>query len=189
MRDPTVNAAAVAEAKRVRDAVEEARRHLARLAIDITSWTDQGANTLNPEQERHHAIAIVELVANNLRDTAPRRRGRPRSALSDGRARKFTPTRAQLSELLYRVIPALERTRPAKKKRGHSTDEWCDRNQLIVETIELVRQKYGFKPTRNPASSNECGCSIVSKALDMLGIKLSKKTIKNIWDTRNKSPK
>jgi hypothetical protein len=154
MRDPAPN---LAEDWRVKDAIEEARRHLARLAMDITSWTDQGANTLDPEQERRHAIAIVKQVADNLADP-------------------------QLSSLLRKAVPALKRTRPAKKLRGRNEDCWNERNRLIVEAIELVCVKYGFDPTRNPASSNECGCSIVSKALDALGIKLSTKTILNIWN-------
>jgi hypothetical protein len=175
MRDPTTN---VAEEQRLRDAIEEARRHLARLALDITSWTDEGANTLDPKQERRHAIAMVKQVADNLRD-------------------------AVLAELLRKAIPTLERTRPAKKTHGHQTVEWRDRNQLIVETIELVCQKYQFDPTRNPASRDEshpeCGCSIVSKALEKLetqlswfekfgrkkpNISLSEKTIHNIWEKR-----
>src|SRR5262249_24991459 len=95
---------------------------------------------------------MVKLVADNLRDPAPRLRRRQPSARSGDRARKFTPARADLSELLHRAIPALERMPPAKKKHGHGTDEWRDRDQIIIETIRLVCRKYEFDATRNPAS-------------------------------------
>jgi hypothetical protein len=155
MRDPST------KDHRVEAAIEDARRHLARLTGDITSWTDRGADTLDPVQERRHAIAIVKTVADNLADP-------------------------DLSGLLRKTIPALERTRPAIKRHGRKADLWRERNQLIVKTIEVICQEYRFRPTRNPASRDknrrECGCSIVSTALDRLGIKLSEKTINQLWN-------
>ena len=185
MREPTTT-----EKQRVKDAaIEEACSHLGRLARDPVSWTDRGANTLDPKKERRHAIAVVKLAVHNLPET---------------------PDNLPLITLLRNAIPALERTRPAKWSRGRSTDLWHERNQLIVETIKLICREYGFDATRSPATKDkykdkhhECGCSIISKALEELEIKLawfekfgvkkpkialSEKTIKHIWDNRNKRP-
>ena len=39
-----------------------------------------------------------------------------------------------------------------------------------------------FTPTRNSATDNACGCSIVAEALGKLGIELSEKRVRGIWD-------
>jgi hypothetical protein len=173
MRDPTLNTRAATEAyyirgicfertkqwakaKRARDAIKEAAIdeaccHLARIALDIISWTDGDADTPDPKQERRHAIAQIEIAIENLPET---------------------PDNLPALALLRQAIPTLERLQP-KIPRGHSANLWRERNQLIVETRKLICQKYGFKKGRNPATSDkECGNSIISQALKKLETQL-----------------
>jgi hypothetical protein len=168
MRKPIANNA-TAEEKRERDAIKEACYCLGRLALDVTSWTDRGANTHDPKQERGHAIAAVKLAVKTLPET---------------------PDNLPAITLLRNAIPALERLQ-AKNPRGRSADLWSERNQLIVETRKLICQKYGF--------TQERGNSIISQALaeleghlgwfEKFGVKkpkiaLSETRIKAICSTR-----
>jgi hypothetical protein len=170
MRDPVASNAA-AEEKRVRDAIDEACYHLAPVALDIVSLTDRGPNTHDPKQERRHAIAMVKCVTEELeKDLYPR----DPEQTEQGKQQDL-PAVGLCVAVLRAAIPALERTRPAKK-RGHSADEWRERNQLIVKTRKLICQKYWFKPNRSPATKDkdtrECGNSIISQALKKLETQL-----------------
>jgi len=177
-----VAGSAAAEARRVRDAIDEARFHLARLAFDIAA-----IKARNPKQEHRHLIAAVKSAVELLPEI---------------------PNNLPAIALLRSVIPALERTRPAgRKSRGQSADLWQDRNELIVETLKLIHKKYGFNPTRSDATKDKyddshCGSLIISKALKELEIQLSwfekfgrkkpaialsENTIKDIWEGRSSS--
>jgi len=177
MRDPTLNTGAAADyyfrgicfertkqwpakAKRAQDAIKEAAideacYHLARIALDIVSLTDRGANTHDPKQGRRHTIAAIKIAAENLPET---------------------PDNLPALTLLRQNIPALERLEP-KIPRGRSADLWRERNKVIVETRKLISQKYRFQEGRNPAtrdkaSDKECGNSIISQALKKLETQL-----------------
>src|SRR5262249_53626221 len=114
MRDPS------AEARRVDDAIDEACYHLARIALDITSWTDQGPRTYDPAKERLHAIAMVKCVAGELGKDLyarnPKRRSRKRKSRKNRGKAQDLPAVDLCAALLRAAIPALERTRPAKKR-------------------------------------------------------------------------
>jgi len=175
VRDPTLNTRAAAETEHARDvkaAIAEACYHLAPIAFGIVSWTDQGM-PYDPAKERLYAIGMVKCVAaelgKNLYAQKPKLRNRKRKSGKQ----KDLPAADFCAAVLRAAIPALERTRPAKK-RGRSADLWRERNQLIRETRKLICQKYRFDPGRNPATKDkgtrECGNSIISQALKKLEI-------------------
>jgi len=112
MRDPTLNTGAAADyyfrgicfertkqwpakAKRAQDAIKEAAideacYHLARIALDIVSLTDRGANTHDPKQGRRHTIAAIKIAA----ETRPQCRPVARAQQSNRRDEE-----ADLSEI------------------------------------------------------------------------------------------
>jgi hypothetical protein len=140
MRKSRSDSNAAAEEKRERDAINEARYRLARIARDIVSWDDQGIRTYDPAKERHDAIVLVKCVAAQL-------------------SKNEDPVVDWCATTLRAAIPCLERTQPARK-RGHSADLWRERNELIIKTRKLICQKYGF--------TQERGNWIISQALDQL---------------------
>ena len=79
------------------------------------------------------------------------------------------------------IISALRRGRPGPRGVGHPPNSLRDR--WIASTVAVVCMDAQFASTRNSATDTRaCGCSIVAKALGELGIKLSEKRVRDIWD-------
>lgn len=82
--------------------------------------------------------------------------------------------------------------RTHQKKRGRKKETNSDRNSMIVIMVfETLR--FGFEPTRTPdVKKHDCGCSIVAKVLDDLGVrsergkKFSESAITKVWQNFNK---
>ena len=70
---------------------------------------------------------------------------------------------------------------PVKPARGRSADDNQWRNVCIVGYLIPPLLRAEFPPTRNEATETESACSIVSKALAKIGIKLGEKAIAKIW--------
>jgi hypothetical protein len=70
---------------------------------------------------------------------------------------------------------------PVKPARGRSADDNQWRNVCIVGYLIPPLLRAEFSPTRNEATESESACSIVSKALAKIGIKLGEKAIAKIW--------
>jgi hypothetical protein len=67
------------------------------------------------------------------------------------------------------AIPMLRTGRPSKRPRPGRPD--LVRNRVIAETVEYIRRRYGFEESRNPGSTHESACSIVTKALRQLKVR------------------
>jgi hypothetical protein len=119
MRDPTVNATAAAEAKRVSDAVEFAKEHLYWTLVSERRWADSRWSGQNPkvewEQGFYDAVEAAWKKINDPVITAALKRGCPRS-------RKKGELREQMNAL---------------------------RNQWIAEMVALTCRDGTFSPTRN----------------------------------------
>ena len=70
---------------------------------------------------------------------------------------------------------------PARKGRGRSSLDNSLRDTVIAGWLIPPLLKRGFRATRNEATEDPCGCSIVSEALQRIGIHLSEKRIAEIW--------
>ena len=160
------------ENARVKEAVAEARRRLARLTIGVVSWSEPPSN---PDLEFRATVALFE---NILGTPVPNRDGTP---APDPYADLMGP----LTSVVRQVgLPALKRLRPARRSRRGKPAQ-SDRDAVIMETIKQICRRYGFRPTRNrartPGREKESGCSIVAKALNKLGIALTEKAVEAIW--------
>ena len=80
-------------------------------------------------------------------------------------------------ELRSRVAPPRQRGPDPYAK--HARDG--DIAEVVGKIVEL-----GFRPTRNRATETESACSIVAKALAMMGLHLSVPAIEKIWNTSRK---
>jgi hypothetical protein len=138
----------------VKAAVAEARYLLGRLGLDYVSWSDP-----DPRDAFRSAVGAID------------------SILNDPNADSFLGALAPIVRKV--IIPALKQGLPPKQlRRGQPTNSFRDR--LIAETVEQICRR-GFSPTRNEASDQECGCSIVAEALGQLGIRLKEKSVARIW--------
>jgi hypothetical protein len=73
------------------------------------------------------------------------------------------------------------------RKRGQNPFTHDTRNLLIRKTIHGLK-RFGYRPTRNAAQKKqECGCSIVVKALADGGLYMTEDSVKKIWDYRQKN--
>jgi hypothetical protein len=84
------------------------------------------------------------------------------------------PVPDRLRDYLAEIL--LVRDYGPRKKAGHQN---YLRDQLIRNAVKAVCD-HGFNPTRNPASEDPCGCSIVRDVLAESGVHLSEKTIEEI---------
>ena len=75
---------------------------------------------------------------------------------------------------------------PPKKGRGGDN---AFRDAAIVGLLIPFLLAKGFQPTRNDSTEGECACSILSKALEQIGIDLSGKRLSNLWARRVSKPK
>ena len=147
--------------KRVEKAVEEARTRLRWLTIDCSRWT--GLDPKNDWKNEFHDA--VEFVARILNDNA-----------ADSLLQKYAPGPGARDA----IISALRRGRPGPRGVGHPSNSLRDR--WIASTVAVVCMDARFAPTRNSATDTACGCSIVAEALGKLGIELSEKRVRSIWD-------
>jgi hypothetical protein len=146
----------------VEKAVEEARARLRWLTIDCSPWTG-----LDPKNDwKNEFYDAVEFVARILNDDA-----------ADSLLQKYAPGPGARDA----IISVLRRGCPGPRSVGHPPNSLRDR--WIASTVAVVCMDARFAPTRNSATGTRaCGCSIVAKALGKLGIKLSEKRVRDIWD-------
>jgi hypothetical protein len=177
MRDPTVNAGAAAEAKRVRDAIEKARSCLFWTLVSDRRWADSRWSGQDPkddwEQGFRHAIALARKIIND--------------PACDSLLRKHAPVPGAREA----ITAALQRARPRPRKKGELREQMnALRDQRIAEMVALTCQD-GFYVNRGSATKDherrESACSIVAEALSKLGFKLSEKRVKAIWDKHKKT--
>lgn len=67
------------------------------------------------------------------------------------------------------------------KKRGRSKATNALRDVAIVQTIAMLTNSHDLQPTRNAATTLECGCSILSEALLRVGIDMGEANVAAIW--------
>jgi hypothetical protein len=161
------------EADRIERAFKDAKSYLTRLKV--ISFNE--ANTDKPADELQAAIAVLQGIVD---DKDPGKITPP--------AQKMTPDQMVqfIKDAIKAILPALKRARPGEGRHGRHASTHTFRNHLIRETVKSICRQHGFRPTRSSASRDldrtECGCSIVSKALQANGIKLSEKRVRVIWE-------
>ena len=89
------------------------------------------------------------------------------------------------------VVWAAKDGAKARRNRGRNGRKERDpydkvhRDYSIAMAVRLIVELCGFRPTRNPhtkkTSAPECGCSIVVKALEGVGINMSEANVAAIW--------
>jgi hypothetical protein len=84
------------------------------------------------------------------------------------------------------VVASGGEERPIKPGRDPAAN--IVRDALIAHAVEAVTQQWiGMRPTRNNATTVECGCSIVKKALEEFGIYMTEAAVTAIW-RKGRSP-
>jgi hypothetical protein len=78
------------------------------------------------------------------------------------------------------VFKSLSGDNPDLKVDGRATRNMF-RNRMIWQHLMLPLIQQGFNPTRNEATESECASSIVSKALQQVGIDLAERSVAEIW--------
>src|SRR5436305_2216099 len=93
------------------DAIDEARYHLGRDAMDTVSCVDEDMRSYDPAKERRHAIAMVKCVAEELGKGLYAEN--PQAKIQ---TQEDLPAVGFCATVLRAAIPALERTLPANKR-------------------------------------------------------------------------
>jgi len=97
-------------------------------------------------------------------------------------AAEFLTKRIPLpNELADYVVPYLQQANSSNQSRktaskAHKTEY---RDWILALTVNVVVRRFNLNPTRNRATEEHCGCSIV--ALATKKPKLSEKTVQNAW--------
>jgi hypothetical protein len=152
------------------DAISYARRFL---SMEVTSWSKQGGakllgiGTSKRKDELRHAIESLESVLNNLADLVPFIEA----------ARNYW-------------LPAVKRALQATEEHGHSADSFSPHRRLIQQTVNTVRQRYGYRRSRSPATKGkrQSACSIIAKALELNGLKpKNEEAVRRICSPEKKS--
>jgi hypothetical protein len=166
MRDPTVNATAAAEAKRVSDAIEFAKEHLYWTLVSDRRSADSRWSGQSPKVEWERGF---------------------HDALKIAREKENDPVIAAALE------QACQRPREKGVLREQTN---ALRNQYIAEAVALTCRDGTISPTRNKdakGNRRESGCSIVAEALRQLrlelgeeasrpfGLKLRETSVADIW--------
>ena len=69
-------------------------------------------------------------------------------------------------------------------RSGRAYDN-VERDQIIAHTVRYIIDVTGLNPTRNPLSRRiESGCSIVARALGLIGVSLSEPGVEKVWSER-----
>jgi hypothetical protein len=79
------------------------------------------------------------------------------------------------------VVWAAKHGGRSRRQRGRDPYATEHRNQTIASAVLALVEDYGYRPTRNTATTTECGCSIVAKALEDIGIHMSEGNVVAIW--------
>jgi hypothetical protein len=66
----------------------------------------------------------------------------------------------------------------SSKPQSHKTDY---RDWILALTVDDIVQHFKLNPTRNDATEEHCGCSIVARATKLLATKLSERTVEDAW--------
>jgi hypothetical protein len=173
MRDPTVDAAASAEAKRVKGAIKSVREHLCWTLVSEQRWADSRWSGKSPKEEWEQGFRdAVELA---------------RKIINDPDCDSLLHKHAGDLGARQMISAALEIARPHPRKKGEVREQMnVLRNEWIAEVVALTCRDGAFSPTRNRDAKKEdrkeSGCSIVAKALRLLGVKpFSEKSVADIW--------
>jgi hypothetical protein len=79
-----------------------------------------------------------------------------------------------------------EKAEAGRKRRGKHPDEQFSRNYAIMYAVARVAE-HGFEPTRTQ-THRDCACSIVSLALEKIGVHMSEDNVERIWGERFQLP-
>jgi len=178
MRDPTVDASAAAEDRRVEEAIKEAQRLLGPLTKNplswaIVGWHDPDARR-NPKDEFYAARGLIHC----LLDPDPKTCADARQA-----ADNFLGALGVDAQIVREVVfPALRKGLPPKQSKKDLPRSLLLRDRWIAAVVDRICAQYRFNPTRNNATERECACSIVARAAKRLGIKrLGESQVATIW--------
>jgi hypothetical protein len=72
----------------------------------------------------------------------------------------------------------------AEQLPNRGVDPWenVERNIVIANAVEDMRWRHGLRATRNRATSGECACSVVTKALaKYYGLNMTEANVVAIW--------
>jgi hypothetical protein len=135
--------------KRIDDeaaAIEEARRRLHPLFVDVVSWNSRGADTSSPKKKLGATIGLVagalneaERALNELK-RIPQPHKRARDVIAD----------AILFITIARkgAIPILQQARPWRGRHGQHSELNASRNQTIAETVASTCEQFGLSQER-----------------------------------------
>jgi hypothetical protein len=162
------------DGSRVEKAIKEAKTRLGPLATarswSIIGWHDPDS-VRDPKAEFYSAVGFIDALLN----PDPEKDKEGRQVADD-----FLGVCAQL--VREAILPALRRGLPPRQKRDQRPkQQFLFRDRWIAAVVEGICNQYGFNPTRNDATEEECGCSIVAGVLRRLGIKLSESQVATIW--------
>jgi hypothetical protein len=172
MRKPAPTAKGEKRAEETRDdsPEEEAYKLLRRLANPASSWSiinwnDQEASR-NPKAEFYAAVGFVDAVFGAI--------------FNDSVTNDLGPFK---DVALKQVLPALRRGRPpTRQKRGQHPDAFLLRDRWIAAVVDRICLQFGLNATRNEATEDKCGCSVIAEALKRHGFRrLSESQVETIW--------
>jgi hypothetical protein len=146
--------------KRIDDeaALEEARRRLRPLFVNVFSWSETDADTSSPKKEFRAAIGAVECALDGAEGAL--NEVRKSLYLIEANEDAIADAISFIKFARKAAIPKLRQARPPKGRWGRHADLNASRNQTIAETVESIGKQYGV--------SQEQASSIVSEALKNL---------------------
>jgi hypothetical protein len=169
MRDPTVSAAAAAEAERVRDAIEAVRTRLCWVLKSDGADSRWSGQSLEEEWESGFYAGIEAA----------------RQIINDPACNSLLWKHARVPGARELITAALERALPRLREKGKLREQKnALRNQYIAEAVAWTCRDDTFSPTRQKESKAiNPGCSIVAEALRQLGFKrLGEIYVTKIWN-------
>jgi hypothetical protein len=84
----------------------------------------------------------------------------------------------------YLVGAARGRRNILRRPRGRDPYANVDRDNEIVRMVQIVAEVFRLRPTRNAATTTECACSIVAKALKRIEFDMSEANVAALWRAR-----
>lgn len=76
-----------------------------------------------------------------------------------------------------------------KRQRGRDPFANAERDEAVIHIVRLTREITGFPATRNAATEKESACSIVAKALQLVGIGMNEPGVNALWRALEKGKK
>jgi hypothetical protein len=67
------------------------------------------------------------------------------------------------------------------RKAGRRRSADAARDMIICHVVSMVAERFGLRPTRNPASRRPSACSIVAAALGLEGLAMSEANVVQLW--------